>query len=124
MENKMTALDRLKTLKNGWQHSCYSADLAPQRLIDDLETIERLLTPPTSEEVCKALSEHDEIDVKHERGENLDVFYYGIIKHDMNHKEYIQKRIICIGDNSEINLNASLPPHLIELIGRFYGGLK
>ena len=122
--DEMTALQALEELY-GYSSDEWNEGTPRRKSLDKAhEVLRKALTPPTSEEVCKALSEHDEIDVKHERGENLDVFYYGIIKHDMNHKEYIQKRIICIGDNSEINLNASLPPHLIELIGRFYGGLK
>ena len=113
MENKMTALDRLKTLKNGWQHSCYSADLAPQRLIDDLETIERLLTPPTSEEVAKAIQKYYGGSVVFKSGEFVLIGY---------EKPYTLAKLA--GGEVKFHSRYSLPPHLIELIGRFYGGLK
>jgi len=119
----MTALEALNALNHLIQNVPLDennlAELR-QKANGYFESIRKALTPPSADEVCEAINGHDEIDVKHERGENFDVFYYGKVRYDMNGKEYIQKRIICIGDNREISFNASLPPHLVTLIGRFY----
>ena len=69
---------------------------------DELEYIKKALTPPTADEVCKALSEYLKRNVYYEDGMfkvHSDV--YGEI----------------------VDLN-TLPPHLITLIGRFYEGLE
>ena len=92
--------------------------------------IKQALTPPTSDDVCKALSEYYKTNVfcrKHEHQDVpaigstfIDTFYYLKIKTDVNGIEYKTERIIVLGDSVDVSLNASLPPHLITMIGRFY----
>ena len=78
---------------------------------EEYETIKNYLTPPTADEVCKALSEW--FDEK---------FYY-----DVNQKEFYTKALngqhsVVKLKNNEINFGGwyVMPPHLITLIGRFY----
>ena len=95
-----------------------------------LYRLDKLETPPTSDDVCKALSEYYKTNVfcrKHEHQDVpaigstfIDTFYYLKIKTDVNGIEYKTERIIVLGDSVDVSLNASLPPHLITMIGRFY----
>lgn len=92
---------------------------------NDMQIVENTLdnlTPPTEQEVCDALSEYYDTDVLYENKEFGTAFYTGLKKRDMNGKEYIKKRVIVVCYEGEIGFNASLPPHLITLIGRFYEG--
>jgi len=71
------------------------------------------LTPPTEEEVCKAIVEHfQNSNVKYKNGafvfaEDEDMIVYAYI----NNLGFIR-------------FNYSLPPYLITLIGRFYEGVS
>ena len=90
------------------------------------------LTPPTQEDVCRQLSEYYKTDVfcrKHEHQDIpavgstfIDTFYYLKDRNDVNGIKYKTERVIVMGDSVDVSLNASLPPHLITLIGRFYEG--
>ena len=71
-------------------------------------SFEQLLTPPTSKEVCKALSEYIQ----------WDVIY---IKHN---KEFMMKidntSIVKVNMFGSVKFNTPLNARLITLIGRFY----
>ena len=89
-------------------------DLGILRDFDDaVSTLRKALTPPTQEEVCKALSEYIQ----------WDVIY---IKHN---KEFMMKiddtsidntSIVKVNMFGSVKFNAPLNARLITLIGRFY----
>ena len=72
--------------------------------IRDVEKLVKSLTPPTADEVCKALSEYYKTKVIHERG----IFYKN-----------------AGGNTYDIVILNELfnTPHLITMIGRFYEGV-
>lgn len=71
-------------------------------------------TPPTADELCKALSEQLKLKVSYSAKQ----FYYKI-----ENTECIMFVTETYGDGLW-SINDYLPPHLITLIGRFYEGLK
>ena len=80
-----------------------------QLIQSELDFIKQSLTPPTEEEVCKALSE-----------------YYGY-KILFNGKCFysINNQISHITLQNEIEtIDICTPPHLIEMIGKFYKELS
>jgi hypothetical protein len=102
----------------------------------EAEATEKALTPPTADEVCKALSEYyskkelssvkvlyytdfkDKMDSEH-------IFYYKRKYIDLNGRE--QEPKIYIGNILKGRMgfhSANLPIRLITLIGRFYEGLQ
>lgn len=85
-----------------------------------LDIIRKALTPPTSDEVCEALSAYydDKVSYSNERYNHM--FYFegsklGIIR-------LIDSKIYFI--QSDYHKTNILPPHLITLIGRFYEGVE
>lgn len=90
----------------------------------DLEIIEQALTPPTEEEVCKALSEHLEVPIYYNIPHRY--FYYEVLEiSGRNKKEIILTTFTKRGTNyndETLDIRYDLPPHLIILIGRFYEG--
>ena len=86
----------------------------------EYKTIEKALTPPTVEEVCKALSQFYKEQVSYSNDRHNHMFYFeksrlGIVMLLFENINFIR------GDYHKTN---NLPPHLITLIGRFYEGLK
>ncbi len=79
-----------------------------------IETITKALTPPTADEVCKALSEQ----LKEKVSYGVKEFYYKI-----ENTECVMFVIETYGDGLW-SINSYLPPHLITLIGRFYQGVE
>ena len=77
---------------------------------DYYKIIEKALTPPTEEEVCKALNEYF--------GQTI-VFNSGSF---MNERETAE--VCAIGNLGLVYFNEHLSPHLITLIGRFYEGFN
>lgn len=108
----------------------------PQRTEDidsAMEVIKQVLTsPPTADEVCKALSDFYEVNIIHEHYQKgidvnvytIDAFYYRETNHDIDNKPYTRRRDVVAGDKERIALDVYLPPHLITMIGRFYEGLE
>jgi hypothetical protein len=93
--------------------SCYSVD---DKCID-IQNIIREHNKPTSESVCKALSEYFKEEVSYKDDERLFVFASG------------DRKGGCItGCNIYHNTYAisgyAIPPHLIILLGEFYQGLE
>ena len=80
------------------------------QIVEDF--IEQALTPPTAEEVCKALSEYY----------GFEVMYKGL---DFFPKERLSclTCVVAMVDGC-IDFADPLPPHLITLIGRFYEGVE
>ena len=83
--------------------------------IKEFKLIQQALTPPTEEEVCKALSEWFD-----------DTFYY-----DTNQREFYTKALngqhsVAKLKNNELHFGGwhIMPPRLITLIGRLYEGLN
>ena len=76
-----------------------------------LYRVEKALTPPTEEEMCKALSEH--------LGEKI--VFEGFSLHNID-----MSKGVCVFNpkTKEIEIIVELPPHLIIMIGRFYEGVK
>ena len=95
----------------------YGADNGTVTL-DEFKLIQQALTPPTAEEVCKALSEW-----------SGDKWYY---KTNMQRKGFVCNEQSFtnekyIGYDNKLGLGYFqnglwLPPHLITLIGKFYEG--
>jgi len=77
--------------------------------------IEKAITPPTSEEVCKALSEWFRKSVIY--NSKLSEFSFD----EPKKRGYIY--YIACKSGRNIRFNYELPPHLITLIGRFYEGV-
>lgn len=78
--------------------------------------LRKALTPPTQEEVCEALSEYYGRNVYYEKG------YFLYRKEEC----YNQPFIIAYKYKSglvELTKNV-LPPHIIEMIGKFYKGIE
>lgn len=95
-----------KTQPKRWVDGAINSNVS--KYMDSLKSI---LTPPTADEVCKALS-----------GWFDEKFYY-----DVNQKEFYTKALN--GQHSVVKLKKNeihfggwytMPPHLITLIGRFY----
>ena len=86
----------------------------------DMIVVEQALTPPTADEVCKALSECLQREVKMYSD---NTFYYTEQRQIGECDE-----IICgygwENEHHTIAFEFDLPPHLITLIGRFYEGLE
>lgn len=94
-------------------------------IADMLHEIIKALTPPTSDEVCEELNKwySDVVDY---------VFIHGVddFTYDEKNKRFYKRMLnsphemtICrIDTNGCMELREPLPPHLIELIGRFYQG--
>ena len=87
---------------------------------DELEYIKKALTPPTADEVCKALSEYYKWEVSYSNERHNHMFYFeesklGVLRLLNNGVYFIQ---------SDYHKTNALPPHLITLIGRFYEGLE
>jgi len=86
----------------------------------EISIVAKALTPPTAEEVCKALSEYLQREVKMDSD---NTFYYTEQRQIGECDE-----IICgygwENEHHTIAFEFDLPPHLITLIGRFYEGLE
>ena len=129
----MKELEALKVLKANAILFDDGTDFGASMLQAILD-LDKCLTPPTSEEVCRQLSEYYKTDVfcrKHERQDIpaigstfIDTFYYLRSRTDVNGVKYNTERVIVIGDSNSVSLNDTLPTHLITLIGRFYQGVK
>ena len=79
----------------------------------DYDLVKKALTPPTADEVCKALSDYFGFNYYYQ-----DEFFY---KSDGNKYVYLLK----VSGFTEIQLyDGHLPPRLVTLIGRFYEGLE
>lgn len=78
------------------------------------DTIKKVLTPPTADEVCIALNERY----------NNSVFQY--LKDNKSFVFGYMLRPVCrLKEDKTIDWATNdLPPHLITLIGRFYEGLE
>ena len=115
------AIKRLRSIgERGMRESAY-------REVDDSlalyrQDLELVLHKPTSDEVCKALSEYWKEEVKYIPNK---VKRYGFYLVESG------AYIICLSYDNEILLHHNdyikankYPPHLITLIGRFYEGLE
>ncbi len=88
----------------------------------EISIVEQALTPPTADEVCKALSEHYKKTV-----------YYTVLDFDIDrgfvlqwYKEVKSIRDIKLVSGTKYRLifYRELPPHLITMIGKFYESLE
>ena len=79
---------------------------------EEYDKLVKALTPPTADEVCKALGERFDSDVMFD-GEAF------VLNHGDNTMAYCYKSL---GDT--IKINYALPPHLITMIGKFYESLE
>ena len=108
---KMTALQALEKIYKG----------NPNDVEVEYELLRKSLTPPTAEEVCEELERY---------------FYQCVgkanpyIKYIKDLKQFVYVdddkyyEVVVLDKNGYISFKTSLPSYLIELIGRFYGGLK
>ena len=92
----------------------------PVNLTPEYRLLKKALTPPTVEEVCAALSEYLEREVKISKEKS---FYYSQISHCGEVDE-----IICgygwEDTHYTIGFEIDLPPHIITMIGKFYESLE
>lgn len=118
MSKELEVMDRIKGFVN--QHyikSCYGkitkddAMLLEAQIYDNIDLLKQSLTPPTSEEIVKELSEYYKEDVIFKDNK----FYWGTVIDT----KYV---VASINDNGTINITNKLLPYIIELLGKFYKG--
>jgi hypothetical protein len=83
--------------------------------ISEIDLFEKLLTPPTAEEVCEALGEFLGYEVEYARTKYRE--------QEFKYKNSIIP-IVIKGNNNTYKIRFGVPPHLITLIGRFYEGIE
>lgn len=102
-------------------HPVYAKILRNEKLcVYDQIIIKQALTPPTEEEVCKALGEYlkttvfinDENDIKTKR----------TIDNKTDQNMLFQAIFIAWLDEGVVRIFVDLPPNLITMISRFYEG--
>ena len=106
----------LEAVERVWE-DCSQLDLdyvSKHNLMDDLREIKQALTPPTADEVIKALSEH----YKH-----YDIYVSTTNTIYIKEDGYSIYEIYCNDGLLEID-DSNLPPHLITMIGKFYESLE
>ena len=81
------------------------------------DELERLLTPPTEEEVCEAIGKHYKLD-------DYESCLFDVNTKNIVVNRWAEKIHIVWFYKGEIRINQYLPPHLITLIGRFYEGVE
>ena len=81
------------------------------------DELERLLTPPTAEEVCEAIGKHYKLD-------DYESCLFDVNTKNIVVNRWAEKIHIVWFYKGEIRINQYLPPHLITLIGRFYEGVE
>ena len=119
-EEKLALFDELEELKKEISDRQETEESLVKELIKLGNQLEELKRYPTSEEVCKALSEYLSRGVKKDKDNN---FYYS------EQKQYYGEcdEIICgygwENEHHTIAFEFDLPPYLITLIGRFYEGV-
>lgn len=105
--------------------------ITPEEAIDEIRDchvsdnyfiIRQALTPPTAEEVCKALSEH----IKGRFIDNADIVECTYSERDKTFYDSYPHYdvVVSIKPSGRLKFNMTLPPDLIEMIGRFYKGVK
>ena len=108
----MKELEALKRLRNGYDDKYYKQFTSSAEMQDiDYNIVLKALTPPTQEEVCKALSEYLKEEVIYNERWGF------MTKNSM-------RVIICKWHNGKIKFNDDYHVHIYELIGRFYQGVK
>ena len=111
MNKVLEALKHIKSIaKKDIVHGDWSEDVS-------IKIIEQVLTPPTTDEVCEALSEFY----------GKKVIYVADVKKFAYEGVDGWQEICYFGKNFKgdvIRFSFSLPPRLITLIGRFYEGLE
>ena len=108
MSKELEALEKLgeKERITGVKNACYLVDKIKND--SEFETVKQALTPPTVDEVCKALSEYLKEEIIYE---STSFLYKG---------SYAE--VCALGNLNGVYFSTHLPPHLIALIGRFYEG--
>ena len=91
-----------------------------QDVLSDVKLIEQALTPPTEQDVCKALS-------KWIKGNIPDIWNYKVYYdregfHYYNNCDFEEYLVEYDRIDKAITLSVFLPPHLVEMIGKFYKG--
>ena len=113
MSKEIEALTRISEIKiyseshNGYYETLFNA--SP----NDFNFLLESLTPPTADEVCKALSEFLEHTVITRKNKHGITFNYDETKQTIISKNY-----------DLLNIRFLLPTHLIALVGKFYEGVK
>lgn len=93
--------------------------LTVNEIFETAPKIKQALTPPTQEEVCKALSRYYNLPVKFHLQHNCFVIVKGY-DHIIVVEQEVKKNNVRF--NSKKALPA-LPPNLVTMIGRFYEGV-
>ncbi len=110
-------LEALENMKNDVEQAdtCYSS-------VEDYNLLKQSLTPPTEEEVCKALS--DELGVPVYYNQPYRYFYYEVLDISERNKREI---IICTFTKRSQNhkeetlqIKYDFTPYLMTMISRFY----
>ena len=115
---ELEALEKIKeALANHLVRQVSTADFTHKKALEllendtDLQVIHHALTPPSQDEVCRALSDYLRVDVRY---------------------DVLAKEFYVCSDSTHITkfgiygyqIKYYLLPHLITLIGRFYEGIK
>jgi hypothetical protein len=93
-----------------------------QDVLKDIDILEKVLTPPTADEVCKALSKwvkENILDVW-----NCKVYYDNGGFHYYNNCDFEEYLVEYERIDKAISLSVFLPPHLVTMIGKFYDKVR
>ena len=83
-----------------------------------VSTIKQTLTPPTADEICKALSEYTKNVVEYYKEDNVFAYEFRFMNEDR-----ICIMAGCMDNKVDIG-TWNYPPHLIIMLGQFYESLE
>ena len=118
MSKELETFNIISDKLNGFEH------YEQVEINKQLEIILQALTPPTEEEVCKALSEELGVSIYYNQLHRY--FYYEVLEIVGRNKKEI---IICTftkrsqnHKNETLEIKYDFTPHIITMISRFYKG--
>ena len=98
---------------------CAESDMWEKTSRELATDLDKLLTPPTEEEVCEALSTHFE----NIRYSQLFVSYVGR-EFEVSYEPFLSQVIAYKKDDGNVSIELELPPKLGKMIFAFYEGIE